>query len=268
MHMTDNAMNSTRRLVIRISRNNLSFSTTDGTQVVYEPYQLKSSISMAANLREALRTVPLLGERYGRALVMVDSPVLQVPSDEFMEEDAETYYHHSFTNQLQQKVMYTVLAELKCVAVFSVHKDLFTVITDEWENARFIPAVTPVWTHLNQRSYTGAHSKVYCYFHDHMLEVFSFAQNRFKFCNSFTVNSLEDSLYFILASWKQLGFAPEHDELFLTGDVLERDQMKQELEKYIKRVFLVNPVGEFNRAAVAQIPGIPYDLMALYVKGL
>ena len=142
--MTQNATNSTRRLVIRISRNSLSFSTTDGTQVVYEPYQLKSSISLAANLREALRTVPLLSERYGRVLVMVDSPVLQVPSDEFIEEEAETYYHHCFTNQLQQKVMCTVLPELKCVAVFSVNKDLFTVITDEWENVRFIPAVAPV----------------------------------------------------------------------------------------------------------------------------
>lgn len=266
--MTDKATNSTRRLVIRISRNSLSFSTTDGTQVVYEPYQLKSSISLAANLREALRTVPLLSERYGRVLVMVDSPVLQVPSDEFIEEEAETYYHHCFTNQLQQKVMCTVLPELKCVAVFSLNKDLFTVITDEWDNVRFIPAVTPVWNHLNQRSYTGAHSKVYCYFHDRQLEVFSFAQNRFKFCNSFAVTTLEDSLYFILAAWQQLGLAPEHDELFLTGDIVERDRMKEELEKYVKRVFVVNPAGEFNRAAVAQIPGIPYDLTVLYVKGL
>ena len=44
--------------------------------------------------------------------------------------------------------------------------------------------------------------------------------------------------------------------------------MKEELEKYVKRVFVVNPAGEFNRAAVAQIPGIPYDLTVLYVKGL
>ena len=75
--MSDIATNSTRRLVIRISRNSLSFSTTDGAQVIYEPYALKSSISMAANLREALRTVPMLSERYGRVLVMVDSPVLR-----------------------------------------------------------------------------------------------------------------------------------------------------------------------------------------------
>jgi len=266
--MTDNATNPTRRLVIRISRNSLSFSTTDGAQVVFEQYAVNSSISMAANLREALRTVPLLSERYGRVLVMVDSPVLQVPLDEFVEEKAEAYYHYSFTNQQQRKVLCTMLPELKCVAVFSLHKDLFTVISDEWEKVRFIPAVAPVWNHLNQRSYTGSHSKVYCYFHESQLEVFSFAQNRFKFCNSYMVNTREDAMYYILAAWKQLGFAPEHDELFLVGDIQERDQMKEELEKYIKRVFMINPVGEFNRVRVAQIPGIPYDLVTLFVKGL
>ena len=152
--------------------------------------------------------------------------------------------------------------------MFTLHKDLFTVITDAWDSVRIVPALTSVWNHLNQRSYTGAHSKLYSYFHEHQLEVFSFAQNRFKFCNSFTVTTPEDAIYYILASWKQLGLVPEHDELFLVGDVLERDHTKEELEKYIKRVFVVNPIGEFNRASVAQIPGIPYDLMALYVKGL
>ena len=96
---------------------------------------------MAANLREALRTVPMLSERYGRVLVMVDSPVLQVPADEFKEDLAETYYNHSFTSQQQQKVLYTVLPELKCVAVFTLHKDLFTVITDAWDNVRIVPAL-------------------------------------------------------------------------------------------------------------------------------
>jgi hypothetical protein len=68
--------------------------------------------------------------------------------------------------------------------------------------------------------------------------------------------------------WKQLGLSADHDELFLTGDIVERDELKEELDQFIKRIFIVNPVGEFNRASVAQIKGIPYDLVTLYVKGL
>jgi len=236
--------------------------------VVYEPYPLKSSISIAANMREALQTVPLLSQPFGRVLVMVDSPVLMVPTDCFSEDEMETIYYHTFTRQEQQVVLHTVLPELNCAAVFTMPKDLRTVIYDTFNNVRVLAAYTPLWRHLNQRSYTGSRSKLYAYFHEKNIDVFSFAQNRFKFCNSFAVNTTEDFLYYVLAAWKQLGMVPEHDELYLCGNIPERDQIKLDFEKFIKRVFVINPAGEFNRVSVAQIEGIPYDLITLYVKGL
>lgn len=46
------------RLTIRVSKNTLSFSVVDREaehQVIYEPYTVKSGISMAANLRQAFK---------------------------------------------------------------------------------------------------------------------------------------------------------------------------------------------------------------------
>ena len=266
--MTDNATNSTRRLVIRISKSSLSFSTTEGEEVKYEPYALNSSISIAANMREALRTVEMLRQPYHRVLVMVDAPVLMVPAEEFDESAVDEQYRHAFTRVEQQVVMYTVLADLNAVAVFAMPKDLRTVLTDAFESVRFVAALTPLWNHLNKRSYTGQHGKLFAYFHEKHLDVCSFAQNRFRFCNSYEVSGASDAIYYMLAVWKQLGLSADHDELFLTGDIVERDELKEELDQFIKRIFIVNPVGEFNRASVAQIKGIPYDLVTLYVKGL
>ena len=261
--MTDNATNPTRRLVIRISKNSLSFSTTDGAQVVFEPYALNSSISIAANMREALRTVEMLRQPYHRVLVMVDAPVLMVPAEEFDESAVDEQYRHAFTRVEQRVVMYTVLADLNAVAVFAMPKDLRTV-----QSVRFVAALTPLWNHLNKRSYTGQRGKLFAYFHEKHLDVCSFVQNRFRFCNSYEVSGASDAIYYMLAVWKQLGLSADHDELFLTGDIVERDELKEELDQFIKRIFIVNPVGEFNRASVAQIKGIPYDLVTLYVKGL
>lgn len=257
-----------RRLVIRVSSRSLSFSTMEGREVVYESYPLKSSISIAANMREALQNVPLLSQPYGRLLVMVDSPVLMVPFNEFSEDTMEDYYRHAFTRTEQQMVMHTVLSDLNSVALFAVSKDLRMVLQDAFSDVRFVAALAPLWLHLNQRSYTGPHNKLYVYFREKMLDVYSFAQNRFKFCNSYSFNSTEDAIYYILAAWKQLGMAAEHDELFLTGSLAGNEELKDELEQFIKRVFVINPVGEFNRVNVAQIPGIPYDLVIFYVKGL
>ena len=259
--------NKQKRLIIRISKGRLSFATADGSDVLYEDYALNSSISMAANLREALRTVPLLEESFERVLVMVDTYTLMVPANLFVEEESEELYHHAFTGQEQQLVMPTVLPDLNAVVLFAVQKDLCSVIANNFGDVRYTAAVAPVWRHLHQRSYTGQHQKIYSYFHDRRMEVFSYAQNRFKFCNSYAVNNPNDALYYLLAIWKQLTMDAEHDELHLVGDIPERDQLLEEAQKFVKRVFYINPSGEFNRAPVTQIKGMPYDMMVLFVKG-
>jgi len=251
-----------------MSRQSLSFSTTDGNDVVYESYPLNSSISIAANMREALRSVSLLSQSYGQVVMMVDTPVLMIPSDLFEESAMEESYFHAFTREGQQVVMYTVLPDLNSVAVFAFPKDLRTVITDAFGQVHFIAALSPLWRHLNHRSYTGPHRKMYAYFHDRQVDVFSFAQNRFKFTNSFAVTNAADALYYMLSVWKQLGFSPEHEEVYLSGSFQEMEILRSQLETFIKRVFVINPQSEFNRARVAQIEGIPYDLVVLYIKGL
>ena len=92
---TNEQTNTLRRLVIRVGKGSLMFTTTDNqSQVVFEQYPINSSITMAANLREALRTNDILTDSYQRTLIMVDSPVLMVPTDLFREEEkVELYFH-------------------------------------------------------------------------------------------------------------------------------------------------------------------------------
>lgn len=244
------------------------FTTTDDqSQVVFEQYHINSSITMAANLREALLSSDILKAPYQRTLVMVDSPVLMVPTDLFHEKEKTELYFHAFTKRTQQVVMHTVLPDLNSVALFSIDKDLLAVINDRMPQPSIVAAMISVWHHLHQRSYTGTHQKLYGYFHDRNMEVFCFSKNRFKFCNTYTVNNSNNALYYLLSVWKQLGMEPEHDELHLVGDLPDEEALLNEARQFIKRVFYINPSGEFNRAPVTRIAGMPYDMMTLYVKG-
>ncbi len=222
---------------------------------------------MAANLREALRNEPMLSNPYDHVLVTIGEPVLMVPIDLFREDECEEQYRYTFTPNDQQTVCHMVLPDLNSVAIFPILKDLRTVLNDAFDKVQYTSAMGPVWRHFYQRSFTGRHQKLYAYFHERQMEVFSFVQNRFKFCNSFAVNNPNDALYYLLAAWKQLGMEPEHDELHMAGDVPERDVLIDEATNFVKRVFYANPSGEFNRSRVTQIEGMPYDLMVLYLKG-
>ena len=256
------------RLVIRVARTTLSVSTiTSEGKVDFMPYVVKSGVSMAANMREAFKTEAALQKSYDKAVVMVESPVLMVPADLYEDDDTTMLYAHSFPEFSSDVVLTNVLPDLSAVALFSVNKDLRMVITDHLPSARFICAVAPVWRYLHRRSFTGARSKLYGYFHDRRLDIFSFNQNRFKFCNSFDTSNAHASLSYLLYVWKLLMLKPEHDEMHLVGDIPERDWMLDELKRYLQRAYCINPIGDFNRSPIAQIKGMPYDLMTYFIKG-
>ena len=252
-----------KRLIIRISRDGIALSTSDEGQVRYERYPMNTGISLAANMREALRTQLLLQDDYERVMVLIDSPVLCVPVAEFREEERDQLYHYSFTRQDQQTVVHAILPDLNAVAVFAVQKDLRQVLADRFGRVTWQPLMSAVWRHMYQKSFTGPHAKLYCYFHDRKVEVFSFEHNRFKFQNAYAVTTVDDALYYVLFVWKQLGMDPQNDELHLAG---QTDEMKDRASQFLKRVFVSSPTGEFNRAPVTLIDGMPYDTMLVYLK--
>lgn len=259
-----------QRLIIRISRNSLMFASINNEgegAISFYPYVLKSGISMAANLREAFRTEDILRESYSRILIMIDSPTLMVPLEEFREDAQQVLYQHAYQDHEKDEIVNTVLPDLNCVVIFSINKDTKLVIDDHFSQTTYIAAVAPVWRYLHQRSFIGTREKLYAYFHDRHMEVFSYGQNRFKFCNSFDVRDPHDALYYLLYTWKQIGLQAERDEIHMVGSIPECDWLAEELKKYIKRIYTINPAGDFNRATVTQIEGMPYDLMTLFVKG-
>lgn len=260
-----------RQIVIRIGKHHLSFSSINLMQaespITYEPYVMKSSMSTAANLREALKGAEMVQTNVKRALVMVDAPILLMPIELFEEQTMEEIYYHSFPTEEPSAVLYNVLPDLNTVAVFAIAKDLTTVLNDNFDDVKFMATMSPVWRHLHKRSFMGMRSKLYGYFHDQKLEIFSFYQNRFKFYNQFETSRAHDAIYFLLYVWKQLALDAEQDEMYLVGDIPEREWMASEVKRYVQKAYVINPSADFNRAPATLIKDMPYDLMTFYTKG-
>jgi len=258
-----------KRLTIRIGRGTMSMlMQVDGSdEIVYEPYVVKSGVSMAANLREAFKSSDLLLQAPPRVRVSLDSDVLMVPVELFEESTMEQMHNHAFPRNEQEAIFYNVLPDLNAVAVFSMNKDLKLVLDDHFKDVRLVSAIQPVWRHLHQRSFTGIRPKLYAYYHEKRMELFSFQQNRFKFCNSFDASRAKDALFFIFYVWKQLQLNPEFDELHLVGDIPDEEHVLEKLRKFLAKVYVANPSVDFNQHPVTAISGVPYDLQTLVVKG-
>lgn len=241
--MATTSITNSKQLTIRIGNHALSFTMTDKADadqpIQFEPYVVKSGVSMAANLREAFKT---FSREFSMPTVRVfiSSPVLMVPLEQFQESDATTLYLHAFPKSEKEVVRYHVLPSLNAVCIFCINKDLLMVLNDHFSEVQLMHAMMPVWHYCHQRSFTGHRSKMYGYFHDKQLDIFSFQQNRFKFCNSFETSRAHDSLYFLLYVWKQLNLKPEYDEIHILGDIPEQDWLLQEMRRYLKNAYVMN----------------------------
>ncbi|MBQ6378726.1 MAG: DUF3822 family protein [Prevotella sp.] len=261
-----------RKLIIRIGKNTLSFTMPNPADkerpFLHEPYIVKGGISMAANLREAFKTADLTAIDTRRVQVLVDTPSMLVPIEQFDEENITVLFNHVFpATQERRIVRFNVLPSLKTVCLFAINKDLAVVLQDRFDDLLFIHAMTPVWHYLHQRSFTGHRSKLYGYFHGKQLDIFSFQQNRFKFCNTFDTVHAHDALYFLLYVWKQLRLEAEHDEMHIVGDIPEQQWLLQELKRYLQKAYVINPSADFQQSPATKIAGMPYDLMTLLIKG-
>ena len=263
--------------VIRVGRHSLSFSIANEQDeehpLIFEPYPVKKGISMAANLREAFKSDSPLLQSKQRALVMTDAPTLMVPRDLYHQEEAETLYFHAFTKQEGMAVLPNQINELNAVALFMVNRDLCNVLSDHYSQLHYCSVMVPVWKYLYQRSFVGKRNKLYGYFHDGCLDVCSFKQNRFLFCNSFDSTpsgtgsaNAHDALFFLLSVWKQLALKVDYDELHLVGDIPERDWLINELRQYLQRAYVINPASDFNRDPITRMEGLSFDLVTLWAR--
>ena len=257
------------RLTIRFSRNNMAFAVGDPQEngmLVYEPYEMNMGISVAANLREAFKVSELLQSGYKRLLAEIDTPVMLMPIDDFGTQDIETLYHHTYHRQGNEEILSSILPDLNAIAVFAINKDLKLVIDDHFKDIRIQPLMQSVWTHIYRHLYVGPRRKLFAYFHEKRMEVFSFQQNRFRFSNSYEAGNEHDALYYLLYIWKLTGMDTEKDELCLIGDTPYQDWLIDKAKQHLKFCRVINQEVYFNNSQLAKRTEIPYDMKAIYLE--
>ncbi len=259
-------METTQQFIIRISDTNLSFAVrgVDGASVSYVPYAMKKNMSVEANLREAFRDVEMLRTVDRKVTALVDSPVLLVPIEEYKPEEAEEQYGYVYTRPDGTVVASTVLPSLGSVAIYTVSKDLRTVLSDHFEEVRILPLMAHMWEFLLQRSFGGTNKKLFAYFHDDVMEVCSFSRGRFLFVNRFDVADSHDALYYLLGVWKHIGAKAMVDDLFLLGKIPAREALVDDAKQFLRRVYYINPSADFNRADFTQVEDMPFDMMVAF----
>lgn len=256
------------RLTMRLSQERILLAAADPQgkrKLVSETFPLNRAISAAANLRELLSRSNLLGGGFKQVQVLLATDPMLVPLSEFQDEDMPTLYHSSFSGHQGDELVSNVLPDLNAAVVFPVNKDLKGVLEELFDEVTFMPLAQPVWQHLYRRNFSTPRRKLFAYFHDHRVEVFSYAKGRMMFCNNFDAAQQSDALYFLLYAWRQMGYHGEDDELLMVGDVPDREWLAEKLRQYVRRFTILNPAVEFGASSASLDHQLPYDIKIIFL---
>lgn len=273
-----------KSLSIRISTDGLSFCvyTPSASQPYrYQTFEVKSVVSMAANLKEALLGIDLLKAQYQRVNVLVSTPQFTtVPTVAFDREhiaDTFNYVFHGttqpaeegrFTPADQQHVSYNVLRRSGIAIIFGLDRSVYQLLHDDFPRARFYAAASTLIEFFSERSMIGTGRTMYAYIHENEMTVYCFDQGRMLFVNTYPVRGLGDCQYFLLSVWKTLGFDQLDDVLEIVEDSnrlgSHQDNVGQQLVDKMRYFVRQTSLTERNDP---QFAGIPYDLQTLLVCG-
>ncbi len=269
--MTETTVNN-KSLSIRVCSNGLSFCVY--APGVEEPFEYKEwdvnhTISLAANLKEALNTEPLLKQEYQRVNVLVTTPnFTTVPVAAFQKEDIESVYKFMFPKDKPCRVSYNVLRRSGIAIVFGLDKNIYQLILDDFPRARFYASASTLIEFFSERSLFGPGKKMFVYIHEKEITLYAFSQGRMLYVNNFSASSVNDIQYFTLNVWKELGFSQVEDSLHIVGDKEARcNELAEKIVYFLQNVSVIDRSDDFKDKLTAGNTAIPYDLQTLLVCG-
>ena len=263
-------------LSIRIFADGFSFFVCDpqtSSLIRGEHFSLGEE-SLADRMHHELSRSDYNNRQIDQAYILITSPSLHVPLEEFHRDEASAFYAFSLAEQDMSnlRVAYTIQPELESVEVYAIPRDLEEVILQFYPTARFFASRAMLMErlmHFDQNA-DERHRRLFVRVSAEGLDIIAFDKGRLRFSNNFDSTVSADIQYFVLNVWQLLGFDAEQDHLALIYETpLEQAKALQSaLALYVRHVDLLPPADLFSRVPLARETEVPVDLKALLLNRL
>lgn len=276
-------------LSIRILADGFSFFVCDpqsSSLVRGEHFHLNGE-PMAQRLQRELGRSDYNNRQIDQVYVLICTPSLHVPLEEFHRDEATALYAFSMAEQDMNdlRVAYTIQPELESVEVYAIPRDVEEAIIQYFPTARFFASRAMLMERLMRyerdveeqlRKRHTLHEmeryprRLFACLSDDGIEVVAFADGRLLFANTFDCHADADIQYFTLNVWQMLSYDAEHDHLILISDLSDEHTtaLQNAFRLYVRQVDAQPPSGLFSHVLLASEKEVPVDLKALLLNRL
>jgi hypothetical protein len=245
----NNLLTEKCHLSVEIGLNNFSYCLFDTLTFTY--ILLKKFEFEAKGIKESCEKITniiaseelLKKEFYSSSLAFNNFPSTLVPTPFYKEEKNREIL--SFNHEIEE-VLTDKMHQMDAVNIYSVPIDLLNLINKSFPNTQKKCNSSILIDQLLLQNEKTEKTIVYASIEKKKLEICVLSENKLEFHNSFTADTKEDLLYFLLFSMEQLGLSPEKTELVLLDDILKSDEKYNLLYEYVRNISFGNRSENLN----------------------
>jgi hypothetical protein len=245
----NNLLTEKCHLSVEIGLNNFSYCLFDTLTFTY--ILLKKFEFEAKGIKESCEKITniiaseelLKKEFYSSSLAFNNFPSTLVPTPFYKEEKNREIL--SFNHEIEE-VLTDKMHQMDAVNIYSVPTELLNLINKSFPNTQKKCNSSILIDQLLLQNEKTEKTIVYASIERKKLEICVLSENKLEFHNSFTTDTKEDLLYFLLFSMEQLGLSPEKTELVLLDDILKSDEKYNLLYEYVRNISFGNRSENLN----------------------
>ena len=222
------------------------FDTLTFTYILLKEFEFKTKgISESyEKIADIIASESLLQkEFYSSSLALNEFPSTLVPTPFYKEEKNREIL--GFNHNVYEEILSDKMQQMDAINIYSVPTELLNLIHKSFPNTQ-IKCNSSILIEQLLLQNKSAEAKVYASVKNNILEVSVIEENKLELHNSFSIDTKEDMLYFLLFSMEQLRLSPEKTELILLDDILKSDEKYNLLYQYVRNISFGNRPENLN----------------------
>lgn len=189
-----------------------------------------------------------------------------LPNRLYNAEKRRTYLTRLTELSKEATVMADVLPSLDVVLVYAIDQNQLTTWRQMMVGARFYHAITPILEQLSHISKRTGLPHVFAYQRDKTLITIAIERGQVVFCNAFTCQAANDVLYYILLTYEQCQWEPQHVALRLFGELTTDAEIYKLCYRYIRDIDFLSTADmvSWGQQSTQHPDHLFFDLAALH----
>ena len=238
----DSALSVYDSIAIRILPNGVSFRIRDkaGKTLLSEKTE-QPALPPSEAVQEAILLSGVLEKPCKKIKIVFFAPHFTLlPEDVFDAETVEDYYKAVVGDLSGKLLLHQCLAEMGLYIVFAIDEAMHDFLSRSFISFEVEHHLSSMLTFLGTRYPHTSKRAMYVSYEGQLLSIMLFKEGAFFSANAFHCASVDDALYYILATWKQARCDQMTDGLHIVEEGEFQEALLRELRRYIKQaVFLL-----------------------------